>query len=110
MTEYKIELEGVDPNNLSLLKDKIEENRDIFEKAVLANYISDDPRYEYMSDSFEVEDISDSYFSYTAEVSYYNGCKDCTYNDDTPGVSVPYKIVNGCIFFELDESIWYVDN
>ncbi|MBT0510069.1 hypothetical protein [Morganella morganii] len=109
MTEYEIPLGSIVPSDLEGIKDLFEQNEDLFKDSVLANFVGDDPRYDYCDGSFSISDINEENICFTAKVSYYGGCKDMNFEHQYEGC-VSYDIIDNKIIFELEESAWLLDN
>lgn len=104
--KYKIPLNGVSPEDLNSIKELIEKHAHYFEKTVMGNF-GDDVRYSYHPDNFEVSEIDGDGFTYDAQISYYEGCKDKNYSD-TYSDTIEYEIIDDEIIFDVDELVWDV--
>ena len=105
---YSISIPQDTPKTLQGVKVLIESHSHIFEDAVMAEYRGDQ-RYTYVSDNFEVTEIEEGAFTFEVYVSYFEGCKDRD-GVDRQEMNVEFEIRNGCIEFDLDETVWNTDN
>lgn len=106
--QYSLEIPSDTPKTFEGLKSFIESMPEVFEEAVMSQY-AHDQRYSYFSDNFEVVDIDEGSFTFEVDVQYYEGCKG---KDDVTleCMTVEYEIKEGCLEFELDETVWRTDN
>ncbi|TBL62058.1 hypothetical protein [Hafnia alvei] len=104
--KYQISLNDVSPEDLNSIKELIEKHAHYFEKTVMGNF-GDDVRYSYHPDNFEISEIDADSFTYDAQISYYEGCKDKNYTD-THSDTIEYEIIDGEIIFDVDELVWDV--
>jgi hypothetical protein len=108
--DYEISIPSGTPNTKQEFIDLIKQHQQYFENAFMSNY-AHDKRYTYFGENLEVSDIEydpatkSGSFTVSADIEYYEGCKDKD-SVESEDLSVDYKIINEAIHFTLDETVW----
>lgn len=103
---YSLPLGGVAANDYAALTRIINQNAGLFKAFVMSNH-PDDLRYAFEPETFEVTAMDDKRFTFHCLVHYWEPCCDRDMHDPFDA-TVPYRIRDNALVFELDETPWVV--